>query len=408
MHHRTLLTGQTIRFNPLAIAVSLVCLWADIVVGSFGADATSNLTPDTRLDTGISSRSGLTINTTLGGALGIGIRALSSASSNLSSNDSSSGGGGAGRPLPENLSKFYDDIRAKGSCSRVLATGFWATDTGDNSFSYCGDHLDDYNILYIQGKHGALADMDIDCDGVVLTPNGSMPDAAKTGRCSYDSSPDLQNMTAFRDTIQQYDVGIADLNTYIHPYVVLGNEAAYQQKRLWTGRVGTVRANKDRNWKTFDPTGYGVLPLSLVAVVCGGGGNEQGGRKLVYGIWGDTNGDDDEHPMVGETSLSLATACYGDNMSGDNGHDETDVLYLAFLGSDAVPGPTGADWKADSFEQFERSIETLGDRLVERVGASVAARGFRVGRGGSGSGGMGQLVLVIVMGWGLFCFALVL
>ncbi|KAM7190480.1 Fungal chitosanase of glycosyl hydrolase group 75 domain containing protein [Rhypophila sp. PSN 637] len=400
MHHWALLAGQTIRFSPLAIAASLVCLWADIVVGSFGADATSDLTPDIRHDNGISSRSGLTINTTPGGALGIGIRALSSASSNLSSNDSSSGEG-VGRLLPENLSKFYDNIRAKGSCSRVLATGFWATETGDNSFSYCGDHLDDYNILYIQGKHGALADMDIDCDGVVLTPNGSIPDAAKTGRCSYDSSPDLQNMTAFRDTIQQYDVGITDLNTYVHPYVVLGNEATYQQKRLWTGRVGTVRANKDQNWKTFDPTGYGVLPLSLVAVVCGG-------RRLVYGIWGDTNGDDDEHPMVGETSLSLATACYGDSMSGDNGHDETDVLYLAFLGSDAVPGPTGADWKAESFEQFERSIETLGDRLVERVGTSGAARGFRFGPGGSGSEGLEKLVLGIVMvGWGFF-FALVL
>lgn len=34
--------------------------------------------------------------------------------------------------IPENIRKFYDGIVAKGSCSNTLATGFWATDPGNN------------------------------------------------------------------------------------------------------------------------------------------------------------------------------------------------------------------------------------------------------------------------------------
>ncbi|KAM7197772.1 fungal chitosanase [Naviculisporaceae sp. PSN 640] len=309
--------------------------------------------------------------------------------------------GTAGRPLPPNLAEFYDNIRAKGSCSRVLATGFWATDTGNNTFSYCGDHLDDYNVLYIQGKRGALADMDIDCDGIQNGP-------ADDGRCSYGLSPDYQNTTAFQDIIAQYGVGISDLNTYVHPYVVLGNDAPREQKRLWTGKMGTVRKEEAKGWKTFNPQSYGVEPLSIVAVVCGGGGpddssregeNEPGSkRKLVYGIWGDTNGDDGSHPMVGETSLSLATACEGDSMTGDNGYDGTDVLYLAFLGSDAVPGPDGADWTASDFGAFEKSIETLGDRLVQRVG--TAGAGGLWYRGGKSSTLLGVMIAISMsIGW---------
>jgi hypothetical protein len=34
-------------------------------------------------------------------------------------------------------------------------------------------------------------------------------------------------------------------------------------------------------------------------------------KTQVYGIWGDTNGDDGDEAMVGEASISLATACFG-------------------------------------------------------------------------------------------------
>ena len=89
---------------------------------------------------------------------------------------------------------------------------------------------------------------------------------------------------------------------------------------------------------------------------------------MIYGIWGDTNGDDDAQAMVGEASISLATACYGKSqINGNSGHDANDVLYLAFVGKDAVPG-TGADWGAANYTAFIRSIASLGDQLVERVG----------------------------------------
>lgn len=72
--------------------------------------------------------------------------------------------------------------------------------------------------------------------------------------------------------------------------------------------------------------------------------------------------------MVGEASISLATACYGTSMTGDNGHDPDDVLYIAFPGSDAVPGANGANWGASSYSSFESSITGLGDRLIQRIG----------------------------------------
>jgi hypothetical protein len=58
-------------------------------------------------------------------------------------------------------------------------------------------------------------------------------------------------------------------------------------------------------------------------------------------------------------------------MAGNNGHDEPDVLYLAFPGSDAVPGANGASWGAVSWKVFEASIEGLGSTLIQRIGNST-------------------------------------
>jgi hypothetical protein len=84
--------------------------------------------------------------------------------------------------------------------------------------------------------------------------------------------------------------------------------------------------------------------------------------------------------MVGEASISLATACYGTGITGNNGHDEDDVLYIAFPGADAVPGANGANWAASSYSAFESSITALGDRLIGRIGTTS-------GGGGGGGGG---------------------
>lgn len=200
------------------------------------------------------------------------------------------------------------------------------------AFSYCGDHLYDYKIVYIQGTYGSLANMDIDCDGA---QHGTADD----GRCG--SSNDTQSQTTFKDTVASYGHGITDLNAFVHPYVVFGNQGS------------------TKGWKTFDPEQFGIKPLSVMAVVCG--------DRLVYGVWGDTNGDDGQYPMVGEASISLATACFGHRVNGNAGYDDHDVLYIAFVGDDAVPGPKGANWSAKDHAAFEKSIEERGDMLIERI-----------------------------------------
>lgn len=58
---------------------------------------------------------------------------------------------------------------------------------------------------------------------------------------------------------------------------------------------------------------------------------------MFYGVWGDENGNDGQ-PLVGEASLSMATLCYGKSINGNSGHDQNDVMYIAFKGKDAVPG----------------------------------------------------------------------
>ncbi len=97
---------------------------------------------------------------------------------------------------------------------------------------YCGDHLKDYGILYLQGENGDLVNMHIDCDGVQGDPTDD-------GRCGHNL--DIQANLAF-----------TDLNSNIMPYVVLGN-------------VNGTSGNSPQ----FRPQQYGIEPLSLVAVVCG-------------------------------------------------------------------------------------------------------------------------------------------
>ncbi|PLB46569.1 chitosanase [Aspergillus steynii IBT 23096] len=235
------------------------------------------------------------------------------------------------RDIPSNVAAFYVHAKNAGTCSGsdLLQGGFHDTDDGPTSYGYCNRYMGDTGF-YLKGPNKELVNMDIDCDGEQTSGDG---------RCG--SSEDTQGQTAFQEEVSQY--GISDLNAYIHPYVVLGNEGNYDP--------------------TFDPREHGVEPLSIVAVVCNG--------KLVYGIWGDTNGDDGK-PLVGEASLATATACFGEEMNGDNGHDEKDVLYIAFSGKEAVPGDK-AKWDAESYDEFEESIAELGDKLVAGLGKGMVS-----------------------------------
>lgn len=83
-------------------------------------------------------------------------------------------------------------------------------------------------------------------------------------------------------------------------------------------------------------------------------------KVQLYGIWGDTNGYD----STGEASISLAQMCFpNEGLNGNNGHGPDDVLYLGFIGQNAVPG-SSANWKAGDRNAFEESIKKLGDKLV--------------------------------------------
>lgn len=106
--------------------------------------------------------------------------------------------------------------------------------------SYCGDHLEDFGIVYLQGP-GKMANMDIDCDGEQGGPQDG-------GRC--DDTGSTIPETSIRDTIQGYDVGISDLNSHEHSFAVFGNSGS-----------------KD-DWVTFDPRSVGIEKASLMAVVC--------------------------------------------------------------------------------------------------------------------------------------------
>lgn len=227
------------------------------------------------------------------------------------------------KDIPSNLQAFYDTVRnAEGPCGgdELLEDGFYDQAGGDEGWAYCQHTLSSGQAIYLKGPGDQLANMDIDCDG-----DQSSPDP----RCQ--GSDDTQSATTWKEQLQQRG-NISDLNASVHPYVVLGNSGSVD----------------------FDPQDYGIRPLSVVAVVCGG--------KLIYGVWGDTNGDDDDEPLVGEASLALATACFGDGMAAHNGHDVSDVLYVAFSGAHAVP--RSANWGAQSYEAFEASISELGDALV--------------------------------------------
>ncbi|KAI6273101.1 hypothetical protein MCOR26_007023, partial [Pyricularia oryzae] len=250
------------------------------------------------------------------------------------------------RDIPENIKKLRESIIARGDCEKKLASGFRSVSTDEKTGSYCGDLLDSAGVIYQQMPGGQLSDMDIDCDGQQA---GRQKD---DGRCS--KSKDTQAQTSFADVLTGYNVGVKDLNPFVHSYVVFGNE----------GKPG---------WPEFRPNrvtaknGKKVEPLSVMAVVCG--------DKMFYGVWGDENGPDGDHPMMGEAGIGLATACYGaSDVNGDNGHSENDVLYLAFTGEDAVPGANGAKWDASSFEDFESSLHAIGDSLVQRIDGSIPGK----------------------------------
>lgn len=221
----------------------------------------------------------------------------------------------------------------------------------DTAFAYCKDNAT--GVIYLHGNNDLFANMDVDCDGL-----------QSEGDCSSDG--DTQSETRWKDQVQEYsgltDAPVDDLDANKIPYVVFGNEC---------------EGDCPEGFNTFDPRKYGVQPLSVMAVLC----NNQLVRTdyllcmwfkvdsaQLYGVWGDTNGDDDPDPMVGEASISLARACFPDeDISPDSGHDHDDVLYIAFPGNANATVFKHASWSAPGFDEFEDSISWLGDQLVKKL-----------------------------------------
>jgi hypothetical protein len=192
--------------------------------------------------------------------------------------------------------------------------------------------------------------MDIDCDGY----------QGPKSVCGNTDGTDTQGRTTFRDQVRAF--GIQDLDPSVHNYVVFGNE----------------NDDNEPGFPVFDPKKYGVQPLSLMAVVCGKkmvrtSPKDQHCQMLTfvqfYGFWGDSNGSDGQKPVIGEASISMARLCFGSSMTNDNGHDEADVMYIAFTGQEAVLGKNGAAWRAKTSLEFQNdaAFNKLGDKLVRRI-----------------------------------------
>lgn len=234
------------------------------------------------------------------------------------------------REVPSNLKSFYESHKDT-DCANPISIEY-SSGQGDADTVYCKD--DSSGAVFLKDTSSGYADVDIDCDGAGMG----------TGDCGND--PSGQSMTAFKDLVQEYSNGaIDDLNTHIHNFVVLGNDNS---------------ADEGDGGEAFDPTADAdIQPLSVVAVVCG--------EKLVYGVWGDVNGG----KVTGETSLSLAKQCFPDEeLNGDAGHSDHDVLYLAFPGEEAVA--KDVNWGAETAEEFEASLAGIGDELVKKVASGQA------------------------------------
>ncbi|ORY14365.1 fungal chitosanase of glycosyl hydrolase group 75-domain-containing protein [Clohesyomyces aquaticus] len=229
------------------------------------------------------------------------------------------------REIPANVQSFFDS-HLNGACPNPLSIAY-NSGQGKSDTVYCKD--DTSGAIYLKDTSNGYADMDIDCDGL----------NAGEGDCFND--PTGQSMTAFQSDAQKF--GIDDLDAHIHTYVVLGNDNS---------------ASEGNGGEKFDPKSAGIEPLSVVAVVCGG--------KMFYGVWGDINGG----VSTGESSLALGQLCFpNDGLTGNNGHSEHDILYIAFPGEEAVPGAS-ANWKAKDSATFEQSLATLGDSLVAKLGSA--------------------------------------
>ncbi|KAK8131064.1 glycoside hydrolase family 75 protein [Apiospora sp. TS-2023a] len=208
---------------------------------------------------------------------------------------------------------------------------------------YCGDYVNATGSFLYAASSAASSDADqpstltIDCGGIRGGPED-------TGLCDrlYEGPA---KSTAFQYLIKRSHIPVQDLNTYFHPYVALGD---FQDSQ-----------GSGSNFVEFDPQDDLVEPLSLVAVLCNG--------KMFYGLWADTNNDTVSQPLVGQLSVAMAKMCYGEHaVETQQRLDASDLMFLAFTGTQAAPGYYGADWGAKTPAEFEQGLALLGNKLIKR------------------------------------------
>ncbi|GAA5865629.1 hypothetical protein JCM8547_007668 [Rhodosporidiobolus lusitaniae] len=235
--------------------------------------------------------------------------------------------------VPSSLLTFYEQIGTSGSLDCSVVDGGVGLDTRDGGYEtngsgedgtrYCGDKEEGPSYVWWESN------MDVDCDGA---PDGT------SGICEGDGS--YQSETAFTD-----DSG-ASIDAMSVQYVVIDQD------------------------DSFDPTNFGIQPLSVVAVICGEGG------KMTFGVWADTNA----LGSMGESSVTLARTCFGSSINGNSGHDEPDVLYIAFPGSASDTAPSGSGSDEDALFQ-------MGQKLVSSVFGGDGDSGSGSSSTASGGGG---------------------
>ncbi|KAK8117241.1 Endo-chitosanase [Apiospora kogelbergensis] len=215
---------------------------------------------------------------------------------------------------------------------------------------YCGDYANTAgSFLYAASSTTASSsrpssNLTIDCNGIRDGPDD-------TGLCDRLYRGPTRS-TAFQSRMKADGFPAKDLNPYFHPYVALGDFRDIRRREEYVH---------------FDPQDQVVEPLSIVAVVCN--------DKLIFGLWADTNNDTVPQPLVGQLSVAMAKMCYGEHaVETQQPLDASDLLFLAFTGTQAVPGYFGADWGAETPEEFEKGLALLGNKLIrKRVFPSQAA-----------------------------------
>jgi len=195
-------------------------------------------------------------------------------------------------------------VKSQSKCEHQLddLSGSGFSDGGEfKNQHYCGNKAKDPEIVFW------LSNMDVDCDGA--------------GNCADDQ--DHQDGTAFKFDNKP-------LNAQEVPYVVLNQGPKFNF--ITTGLKG----------------------LGLVAMVCGTNMD-----KLVYGCVGDTNPFD----QIGEAAISVAEACFGDEVNGNNA-SPLPVLYVGVTGESAVAKEVTASAIANLGISMLPKIETFAKSVT--------------------------------------------